>query len=143
MQSISATRARRVLLANEPRLFRDMLQRVMQNTAGIEVVGALTDLCALREALLETSAHWLIVSLTPDGRLPDVIEPLLVEFRSLCVLGVADDGSRAELKWAEIHQESLQNLSLSQMMALLGTQSSLQLTPPHSIWAGAYKYIKH
>src|SRR5436305_2091466 len=99
MPSISTRHARRVLLANEPRLFREMLQRVMQNTPGIEVVGEVTELSALREALAETGANWVIVSLSPAGRLPDVVEPLLVEFPSLCVLGVADDGSHAEVRW--------------------------------------------
>ncbi len=143
MQPLSAICARRVLLANEPRLFREMLQRVMQQTPGIEVVGEVTELSALREAVLETGAHWIIVALSDDGQLPEMIEPLLVEFPSLCVLAVANDGSRAEVKWAEIHQESLANLSLTQMIGLLAVQSSLQLTPPYSIWAGAYKYIKH
>ena len=141
MPPISARQARRVLLANEPRLFREMLQRVMQNTPGIEVVGEVTDLAVLRQALAETGAHWVIVSLSQEGRLPTVIEPLLVEFPSLCVLGVADDGSHVEVRWAEIHQESLHSLSLSQMIALLGIQSSLQLTPPYIAWAGSHKGI--
>src|SRR5437867_13262877 len=100
MPPISARQARRVLLANEPRRFREMLQRVMQNTPGIEVVGEVTEQAALRAAIMETGAHWLIVSLTADGGLPAVIEPLLGEFPSLCVLGVAEDGSHAEIRWA-------------------------------------------
>jgi DNA-binding NarL/FixJ family response regulator len=143
MASLSAAHARRVLLANEPRLFREMLQRVMQNTPGLEVVGEVTDPHALRAAMGTTGAHWLVVSLTPDGELPAVVGELLVEFPSLCVLGVADDGSRAVIKWAEIHQESLNSLSLSQMIALLGIQSSLQLTPPYISWAGTYNGTKN
>ena len=139
----AAAQVRRVLLANGPRLFRDMLQRVMQNTRGIEVVGQVTDPQALRAAILQTGAHWLVVSLNADGSLPVHVEQLLTEFPSLCVLGVADDGSRAAVRWAEIHQESLEELSLGQLVALLAVQSSLQLTPPYIAWAGSYKGIKN
>lgn len=143
MRSLPGTRARRVLLANRPRLFREMLQRVMQNTLGIDVVGEISDPLALRAAIVDTGAQWVVVSLTASGEMPALVEELLVEFPSLCALGVADDGSHAVIRWAEVHQESLHGLSLNQMIALLGIQSSLQLTPPYIAWADGHKGLKN
>ncbi|MCA1553298.1 MAG: hypothetical protein LC737_02865 [Chloroflexi bacterium] len=124
-------RAQRVIVANEPRLFREMLQRAMQDVPGLEVVGEAADFGALERLVEDTGAHWLIVSLDAVGAFPPWVERLLIAHPSLCVLGVADDGSHATIKWVEIHHQTLEGLSLNQLTAMVSARSSLHLTPPY------------
>ncbi len=122
MQPAPLTRSQRVIVANEPRLFREMLRRAINKIPGLAVVGEVADLEALLPMLAETGAEWVIVSLTPSGQMPEGIEPLLVTCPSLRILGVAGDGSRVHIKWVEFHEESLEGLSLDELSALLCTR---------------------
>jgi DNA-binding NarL/FixJ family response regulator len=108
-----------VILANEPRLLRGMLKRVIAKAPGLQVVGEVTDPAKLSSLIQQTNARWVIVSLWPRGFLPSTLEFLLTEHSSLCILGVAADGSQARIKRAESPEEDLPNLSLGKLIAVL------------------------
>jgi len=57
----------RVVLANESRLLREMLERVIRKVPDLEVVGHAADPARLPSVLEETDAQWVIVSLLPNG----------------------------------------------------------------------------
>lgn len=109
----------RVILANEPRLLREMLKRVITRAPELQVVGEVTDPTELSPLLRQTHAQWIIVSLWPEGLVPSAIESLLVEHSSVRVLGMAGDGSQARIKRAEFTEQELCNLSLSRLIAVL------------------------
>lgn len=109
----------RVILANEPRLLREMLKRVITRAPELQVVGEVTDPTKLSPLLHKTHAQWLIVSLWPEGLVPGAIESLLVEHSSLGILGMAGDGSQARIKRAESTEQELHNLSLNRLIAVL------------------------
>jgi hypothetical protein len=108
-----------VILANEPRLLRGMLKRVIARAPGLQVVGEVTDPAMLSSLIQQTNARWVIVSLWPKGLLPTVLQALLTEHSSVCILGVAADGSQARIKRAESPEEDLPNLSLGKLIAVL------------------------
>jgi hypothetical protein len=108
-----------VVLANEPRLLRGMLKRVIAKAPGLQVVGEVTDPAKLSFLIQQTDARWVIVSLWPEGLLPGALESLLTEHSSVCIMGVAADGSQARIKRAKCPEEDLHNLSLSKLIAVL------------------------
>jgi len=109
----------RVVLANESRLLREMLERVIRKVPDLEVVGHATDAARLPSLLEETDAQWVIVSLLPDSKIPAVADSLLAEHPSLRLLAVAVDGSQVKAKWVEPHEKDLGDLSLEELIAIL------------------------
>lgn len=140
MKAISISHVRRVILANGPRLFCEMLRRVITNIPGLEVVAETASVSELPSLVEQTGAQWVIVFMSRAGQMPEGLESLLVKYPSLCILGIADDGSHAEMEWAEFHREQLEGLSLNQLLGALCTQSSLKLAPPYM---AHHAYHKH
>jgi hypothetical protein len=96
-----------------------MLKRVIAKAPGLQVVGEVTDPAKLSSLIQQTNAQWVIVSLWPKGLLPTALGSLLTEHPSLCILGVAADGSQARMKRAESPEEDLSDLCLGKLIAVL------------------------
>ena len=109
----------RVILANESRLLRGMLRRTIGKTAGLRVVGEVNDPANLAALLNTTEAQWVIVSIWPNGLLPGVVRSLLGNNSSLCILGMASDGSRAKIVCGDLVQETRDGLSLDDLITIL------------------------
>ena len=109
----------RVILANESRLLRGMLRRAIGRTAGLQVVGEVTDPANLPDLLNQTVAQWVVVSIWPERLLPGTIRSLLASHSSLCILGMASDGSRAKIVCGDFVQEARDGLSLDDLVAIL------------------------
>lgn len=108
-----------VILAIEPRLLREFLQRAIAKAPGLRVVAAPNGLRGL-PALPETSQpRWLVVSLRADGRLPAPVDVLLSGQPALCVVGVADDGGLARIRRAGAPDIEMPRLSLPDLVAVL------------------------
>ena len=109
----------RVILANESRLLRGMLRRAISRSAGLRVVGEVTDPANLSALLNQTEAQWIIVSIWPEGLLPGTFRSLLMNHSSLCILGMASDGSQAKILCGDLTQETRDGLSLDDLIAIL------------------------
>ena len=109
----------RVILANESRLLRAMLRRAISRAAGLQVVGEVTDPANLSTLLNQTEAQWVIVSIWPEGLLPGTVRSLLVNHSSLCILGMAPDGSQAKIVCGDFAQETRDGPSLDDLIAIL------------------------
>lgn len=88
----------RVILANEPRLLRDLLKRVFEHEPHVQVLEA----DAQKLPVPQSQGELLIIALDRQGKIPRRLLQLLrrhtldggIPFR---VLGVAPDGSQARL----------------------------------------------
>jgi DNA-binding NarL/FixJ family response regulator len=109
----------RVVLANEPRLLRGLLSRVLQQAPGVLVVGQEMDKAKLSSMVAERQADWVIVSLWQNGNLPAFLQALVAEHPSLCLLGMAADGSRARTWCQERGEQSLNSLTLDTFITTL------------------------
>ena len=113
------TESRRIILADVPRFLREMLKRAFEQSPGLRVVGEVADLSRLSAAIERTGAHWVVVSLPPDGKMPAMVEPLLAAHPSVRVLAVTNDGSQIKMHWVEPHEQTLESLSLDELIAVL------------------------
>ena len=107
----------RVVMAIESRLLRGMLCRVIGNAPGLQVVGEVADPAALTSTVEATDARWVIVSIWPDGMLPEGLKRLLATHPAVCVLGMAADGSQAKIRCAGSPEKILNGLSLDELIA--------------------------
>ncbi len=118
---------RRIILADVPRFLREMLKRAFEQAPGLWVVGEVADLTRLSSAIERTGAQWVVVSLPPDGKMPAMVEPLLAAHSSVRVLGVANGGSQVKMHWVEPHEQTLDDLSLDELIAVLLADSPGQV----------------
>lgn len=109
----------RVILANEPRLLRGLLSRALQQAPGVQVVGQETDKAKLASTIDESGADWVIVSLWQNGNLPAFLQDLISERPSLCLMGMAADGSQARTWSPDGGERNLNGLTLDELIATL------------------------
>lgn len=109
----------RIILAGVPRFLREMLARAFEQAPGLWVVGEVAEMSQLSSAIERTGAQWIVVSLPPDGKMPPTITPLLAAHPSVRVLGVTNDGSQIKMQWVEPHEQTLESLSLDELIAIL------------------------
>ena len=110
----------RIILANGSRLLHEMLNRILVKTKNLEIVREITDHKKLPTALETSDAEWVIMSLPVDGTLPKWTDTYIVEHPDVRFMAVANDGSWVKTKWMESHEEELDNLSLKDLIHILG-----------------------
>jgi DNA-binding NarL/FixJ family response regulator len=113
----------RVILANEPRLLRGLLQRVLSRVPGLAVVGEVSDPAQLAPMVDQSEPQWVIVSIWPEGSVPSVIQPLLGKPTPPGILGMAADGSQVKVMTAGTPEETRGGLSLDDLIAILNKRA--------------------
>ncbi|MEJ2208631.1 MAG: hypothetical protein P8129_06295 [Anaerolineae bacterium] len=83
------------------------------------VVGQEMDKAKLSSTVAESQADWVIVSLWQNGNLPAFLQNLVSDHPSLCLLGMAADGSHARTWCLERGERSLNGLTLDEFITTL------------------------
>jgi hypothetical protein len=107
-----------IILANEPRLLRGLLSCVLSKQPRLDVVDEVEQVDRLPAAVERENAEWVVVSLWPDGDIPDSLVSLLQEHASLSLLGIAGDGSEVRIVGPELSEERLGDVSLAHLVAV-------------------------
>ena len=115
---------RRIILANRPRLLREMLRRVIDRNPDLEIVGEIHDLTKSSNLIQQTDADWIIVSFSPSEGVPADAKALLHSHPSVSVLAVSRDGSRVRMRWVKAQEKVLDGLTLADLIELLHKRSS-------------------
>ena len=110
----------RIILANDSRLVREMLNRILHKTDNLEVVREITDHADLPTAIKSPEAELVIMSMPSDRNMPDWVDTYIIEHPRMRFMAVADDGSWVKTKWLEYHEEEMDNLSLRDLIHILG-----------------------
>lgn len=110
----------RIILANGSRLLHEMLNRILTKTGNLKVVQEITDHENLPDMIEKSDAEWVLMSLPADSTIPDWVDPYIVDHPHIRFMAVAADGSWVKTKWLESHEEKLDNLSLRDLIHILG-----------------------
>jgi hypothetical protein len=78
----------RVLVANQPRLMRELLMATIGDQPDIEIVGEVEDESDIVEAVERSHPDFLIIALGRQQRLPALCEPILQKYPQIKVLAV-------------------------------------------------------
>jgi DNA-binding NarL/FixJ family response regulator len=110
----------RIILANSSRLLREMLNRILHKAGNLEVVQEIIDHKNLPTEIEKSDAEWVIMSLPRDHGIPKWVDHYIVDHPRMRFMAVANDGSWVKTKWLESHEEDLDNLSLRDLIHILG-----------------------
>ncbi len=120
MEMSSIAPAHRMLLANKPRLLREMLERVLAKVYDLEIAGQAINLAELLLLVEQMEPHWVIVSLTDSGSIPGTVKSLLNRYPTVYILGIALDGSQVLVNQIGFPEDvALANLSLEELINIL------------------------
>jgi hypothetical protein len=113
-----------IILNNEPRMMREMLQRALDSTTGFIVVDQCSDLNQMSELLQQVQLDWLVVTLGPDGTISREAITLLKRTPSLSLMALSPDGVRAEVlikcgREQEINAFHLIEIRLTALVSIL------------------------
>lgn len=120
MEISSIAPAHRIVLANRPRLLREMLEQVLAKVYDLEIAGQAINLAELLWLVEQKEPRWVIVSLTDSGSIPGTVKSLLNRYPDICILGIALDGSQVRINQIGFPEDvTLANLSLEELINIL------------------------
>ena len=119
---------RRIVLANQPRLLREMLGRVFSTTPGLQVVAEVEDATDLAEICGKAQITWLIVTLGNDGAVPAQLPNRTKGNAFLSLMAISPDGKQVEVQTTAA-DGSMQNytfydISLAVLLSILSQSSN-------------------
>ena len=121
---------RRIILAHVPRFLREMLERAFANAPGLRIVAEVAELSEVSAAITQTGAQWVIMSLPPASQLAAMIDHLLTAHPSIRLVNVAADGSHVTMQWVEPREQTLDEYSMNELIALLREEPRDRLPAP-------------
>lgn len=96
----------RVLVANRPRLIRELVMATISDQPDIEIVGEVEDESEVLDAVEKARPDFLIVALDKSNRLPSFCESILHEHPDLRVIAIAPDRNSSIFYWASFHVQA-------------------------------------
>jgi chemotaxis response regulator CheB len=93
-------KAIRVLVANRPRLMREIILTIFADQPDIEIVGEVVDDSEIIECVKRTLPNFVVIALDEPGTRPRVCDDLLREHPEVRVLAVAPEKNSVVYYWA-------------------------------------------
>jgi chemotaxis response regulator CheB len=100
----------RVLVANRPRLLRELVLSTLSEQVGISIVGEAENEKDVPSMVAETRPDFLLIALDESRRRPPLCDQLLRKFPGLKIIAVAPNTNTGVFYWAslEIHSSTLE-----------------------------------
>jgi chemotaxis response regulator CheB len=92
----------RVLVANQPRLMRELILATLFDQPDIEVVGEVVDDADLLSTVEEQRPDFLIVGMDKTGTRPSLCDLLLTKFPNMKILALAPERNSSVFYWASL-----------------------------------------
>jgi chemotaxis response regulator CheB len=110
----------RVLVANRPRLMRDLILETIGGLPDIEVAGEIQEESEILEAVERTRPDFLIVTLGESDERPVICDSVLARHPQLRVLAIAPDRNSTIYYWVspEIHSARIETSEGGMLSAL-------------------------
>ena len=117
----------RVVVANRPRLMRELVLATISDQPDIEIVGEASDEAAILESIEQLQPDFLVVSLDETDERPAICDFVLERFPGLKVLAIAPDRNSTIFYWAsfDIHSNRVQASEEGVLKAIRGSSPVL------------------
>jgi chemotaxis response regulator CheB len=101
----------RILMANQPKLMRELLVEMLEQESWIEIVGEVTQESEIRGHVQKTAPDLLVVTAEKPGSRPAICDELLKDFPSLRIIAVAPHENYTVCYWAslDIHADDVES----------------------------------
>jgi DNA-binding NarL/FixJ family response regulator len=113
----------RVVVANRPRLMRELVLATISDQPDIEIVGEALDEAAILESIEQLQPDFLVVSLDETDERPAICDFVLERFPGMKVLAIAPDRNSTIFYWAsfDIHSNRVQASEEGVLKAIRGS----------------------
>jgi chemotaxis response regulator CheB len=101
----------RILVANQPKLMRELLVEMLAEESWIEIVGQVAQEAEIRELVQKTTPDLLVVTADKPGKRPAICDELLREYPTLHIIAVAPHENYTVCYWAslDIHAADIES----------------------------------
>lgn len=117
----------KVVVANRPRLMRELVLATISDQPDIEIVGEAADEAAILDSIAQLQPDFLVVSLDETDERPAICDFVLERFPGLKVLAIAPDRNSTIFYWAsfDIHSNRVQASEEGVLRAIRGSAPAL------------------
>jgi chemotaxis response regulator CheB len=100
----------RVLVANQPKLMRELILATLSEEPGVEIAGEVSDEKDIRQTVRNTSPDVLVIALDEPATRPRLCETLLRDNPGLRIIAVASQQNCSVFYWAsfDIHSSQIE-----------------------------------
>ncbi len=121
----------KVLVANRPRLMRELVMATISDQPDIEVVGVIEDENAILEMVEQAHPEYLIIALDHSDERPHICDVLLDRFPHIRILALAAERNSSIFYWAsvDIRSNRIENSEDGILSALRGRQMIVATSP--------------
>jgi len=118
----AATNPIRVLVANRPRLMRDIVLATISDQPDIVIAGEVTEERELEKAVEDTRPDFLIVALSSGDKLPNICYSILEKHPHMRIIAIASDRASTLFCWTSlnIHSNRIETSEEGVLRALRG-----------------------
>jgi chemotaxis response regulator CheB len=103
-------RSIRILVANQPKLMRELILATLAEEPGVEIVGEVSDEKDIRQSVRETTPDVLVIALDEPAKRPHLCDTLLRDNPGLRIIAVASQQNYSVFYWAsfDIHSSQIE-----------------------------------
>jgi len=103
-------RSIRILVANRPKLMRELILATLAYEPGVELVGEVADEWDIRARVQQTRPDLLVIALDEPAKRPGICDTLLRENPGLRIIAVASQENCSVFYWAsfDIHSSQIE-----------------------------------
>src|SRR5438093_510312 len=102
-ESEQMQKAIRVLVANRPRLMRELVLNTFADQPDIEIVGEVGEESEISESVKKTLPNFVVIALDHPDRRPAICDELLREYPEVRVIAVAPEKNFVVYYWASLN----------------------------------------
>ena len=114
----------RVLVANHPRLMRDLVLATVSDQPDIEVLGALDDESQIAQVVADTQPDFVIVGLDRPDERPPICDYLLSRHPLVKVLAVGPEQDNSVFFWSDIRSAAIESSEEGILNVIRGKSST-------------------
>jgi DNA-binding NarL/FixJ family response regulator len=124
----------RVLVANRPRLMRELIVETISDQPDIEVIGEIGDESQILSSVAKLHPDFLIIALNEVGERPAICDELLTLHPRMKIVALGSDNSSSLFCWAvlDIHSNRI-DLSAEGLLSLLRGHPELTSSPSQNV----------
>jgi DNA-binding NarL/FixJ family response regulator len=100
----------RVLVANRPKLMRELIVSTLADEPGVEIVGEVAEEAEIAERVREVRPDLLVIALDDTSKRPQLCDTLLRDWPKLRIISVASQENCSVFYWAsfDIHSSEIE-----------------------------------
>ena len=121
-QGVVMVKIIRILVANKPKLMRELLLETLAEQPWIEIVGEVVDEADIFHQVRMTSPDLLVLTAEEPGKRPAICDTLLREYPELRIIAVAPHENYTVCYWAslDIHSGDIESSEEGLLAAVRG-----------------------